>query len=139
MMKRIKMKSKMLYFKSMTLLATIALLAFSYKSNADILPKKMSESIMPNSPLSKESFLDFVNTRYHAYFHYNMCTFKNINSEKRHGRTHGDDPATLWHPSGLDCEQWAQVCKDSKMASGWLTTKHHGGFCLTARWIIWYR
>lgn len=120
----------MLYIKSMTLSATIVLLAFSYKGGADILSKKISKSFTPDSLLSKESLLDFVNTRYHAYFHYNMCTFKNLNSEKRHDRTHGDDPTTLWYPSGLDCEQWAQVCKDSKMAGGWLTTKHHGGFCL---------
>lgn len=74
--------------------------------------------------------LDFVNTRYHAYFHYNMCTFKNLHSDKYQGRAHGDDPVTRWQPTGLDCAQWAQVCKESKMAGGWLTTKHHGGFCL---------
>ena len=36
----------------------------------------------------------------------------------------------MWNPTGLDREQWAQVCKNSKMAGDWLTTKHHGGFCL---------
>ena len=41
--------------------------------------------------LSKDALLDFVNTRYHAYFHYNMCTFKNLNSETRHGRSNGND------------------------------------------------
>jgi alpha-L-fucosidase len=55
---------------------------------------------------------------------------KNIESDERQRRTHGDDPATMWNPSSLDCDQWAQVCIDSKMAGGWLTTKHHGGFCL---------
>ena len=80
--------------------------------------------------LSKDALLDFVNTRYHAYFHYNMCTFKNLNSEMRHGRSNGKEPVSMWNPTGLDCQQWAQVCKNSKMAGGWLTTKHHGGFCL---------
>jgi len=80
--------------------------------------------------LSRESLLDFVNTRYQAYFHYNMCTFKNANSDEQHGRSSGKEPATMWHPTGLDCRQWAQVCIASKMAGGWLTTKHHGGFCL---------
>ena len=84
----------------------------------------------PRSALSTEDLLDFVNTRYHAYFHYNMCTFKNLNSKTRHGRSNGKEPVSMWQPTGLDCEQWAQVCKDSKMAGGWLTTKHHGGFCL---------
>ncbi|EMI45781.1 alpha-L-fucosidase [Rhodopirellula sp. SWK7] len=80
--------------------------------------------------LSKDALLDFVNTRYQAYFHYNMCTFKNVNEEKHSGRASGREPVEWWNPSGLDCEQWAQVCIDSKMSGGWLTSKHHGGFCL---------
>lgn len=80
--------------------------------------------------LSKESLLDFVNTRYHAYFHYNMATFKNLNSEKKVGRAYGDDPVSMWQPTGMDCDQWARTCIDARMAGGWLTTKHHGGFCL---------
>ncbi len=80
--------------------------------------------------LSRESLLDFVNTRYQAYFHYNMATFKSLNSEKKVGRAFGDDPVDMWQPTGLDCDQWAQACIDARMAGGWLTTKHHGGFCL---------
>lgn len=80
--------------------------------------------------LSKPALLDFVNSRYHAYFHYNMATFKNLHSEKKVGRAYGDDPVSRWRPTGLDCEQWAQICIDARMAGGWLTTKHHGGFCL---------
>lgn len=80
--------------------------------------------------LSKEALLDFVNTRYQAYFHYNLCTFKNVNEEKHSGRSYGVEPVEWWNPTGLDCEQWAQVCLDSRMAGGWLTAKHHGGFCL---------
>ena len=74
--------------------------------------------------------LDFVNTRYQAYFHYNMCTFKNLNEEEHFGRSTGKEPVSMFAPTGLDCDQWAQVCKDARMEGGWLTTKHHGGFCL---------
>lgn len=80
--------------------------------------------------LSKQALLDFVNTRYHAYFHYNMCTFKNVNEAKHSGRSSGREPVDWWSPTGLDCDQWAQVCIDSGMAGGWLTSKHHGGFCI---------
>ncbi|MFG0254364.1 MAG: alpha-L-fucosidase [Rhodopirellula sp. JB053] len=80
--------------------------------------------------MSTDQLLDFVNTRYQAYFHYNMCTFKNVNEEKHSGRASGKEPVEWWNPSGLDVEQWAQTCIDSKMAGGWLTSKHHGGFCL---------
>ncbi len=80
--------------------------------------------------LSKDALLDFVNTRYQAYFHYNLCTFRNVNEETHSGRCSGREPVEWWNPSGLDCDQWAQVCIDAKMAGGWLTTKHHGGFCI---------
>ncbi len=80
--------------------------------------------------LSPEVLLDFANTRYQAYFHYNMATFKNIHSETKVGRAYGDDPVSRWNPTGLDCDQWAQTCIDARMTGGWLTTKHHGGFCL---------
>ncbi|MDO6809837.1 alpha-L-fucosidase [Zobellia galactanivorans] len=74
--------------------------------------------------------LDFVNTRYQAYFHYNMATFNNVNSEEKQGRAYGKVAPTTWAPTGLDTDQWAQVVKDARMTGGWLTTKHHGGFCL---------
>ena len=80
--------------------------------------------------ISKSDLLDFVNTRYQAYFHYNMCTFENYASEDYIGRSHGEVPATMWAPTGLDTDQWAQTVIDARMAGGWLTTKHHGGFCL---------
>ncbi|MDN5217000.1 alpha-L-fucosidase [Fulvivirgaceae bacterium BMA12] len=73
---------------------------------------------------------DFVNTRFQAYFHYNMCTFKNLNEEEHHGRSRGTEPPAMFAPAGLDVKQWADVCKLAKMEGGWLTTKHHGGFCL---------
>jgi len=72
----------------------------------------------------------FINTRYQAYFHFNMCTFKNAHEKEYQGRSRGTEPASMYNPPSVDCEQWAQVCKEAHMAGGWLTTKHHGGFCL---------
>jgi NedA-like, galactose-binding domain len=66
--------------------------------------------------LPKEALLDFANTRYQACFHYNTCAFKSLDSDTYHGRAHGDDPVSRWHPTGLDCEQWAQVCLDANLA-----------------------
>lgn len=94
-------------------------------------PKKSNKETVVNKTRSlAELQLAFVNTRYQAYFHYNMATFKNLHTEETVGRTYGKDPADMWEPTGLDCQQWAQVCKDARMQGGWLTTKHHGGFCL---------
>ncbi len=81
--------------------------------------------------LSKQALLDFANTRYQAYFHWNLCTFKNLaDDNEHHGRSRGTEPPTMWAPTGVDCEQWARVCQENRIAGGWLTTKHHGGFCL---------
>ena len=85
----------------------------------------------PQYELSKKDLVDFVNTRYKAYFHINMCTFKNLNSPKKiYHRTDGNEPPTMWNPTGMDCEQWADAVIAARMTGGWLTTKHHGGFCL---------
>ena len=84
-----------------------------------------------NYTTDTRQLLDFVNTRYQAYFHYNMCTFKNLHSPDQYeGRSRGAEPVDWWNPTGLDTDQWAQVVIDARMAGGWLTTKHHGGFCL---------
>lgn len=73
---------------------------------------------------------EFVNTRFQAYFHYNMCTFKNYNEGSYQGRSNGEEPVEWFNPSGLDVDQWVEACKIAGMEGGWLTTKHHGGFCL---------
>lgn len=73
---------------------------------------------------------EFVNTRYQAYFHYNMCTFKNLNEDEYQGRSKGTEPASMFAPSGLKMDEWVKAVKVANMEGGWLTTKHHGGFCL---------
>lgn len=73
---------------------------------------------------------EFVNTRFQAYFHFNMCTFKNLHEKSYQGRSNGEEPVEWFSPTDLDIDQWIEACKTAKMEGGWLTTKHHGGFCL---------
>ena len=42
----------------------------------------------------------------------------------------GNEPASLFNPTDLDCRQWARVCRQSGMRGIILTAKHHCGFCL---------
>ena len=70
--------------------------------------------------------LDFVNTRYQAYFHYGISTYDDTTISWGSGKA---DPK-LWNPTQLDCDQWADVVIAAGMKGGWLTTKHHDGFCL---------
>lgn len=72
-----------------------------------------------------KNVLNFLNLKFGMFIHYNMATY------------HPDEQwAYAFHdpkdfkPSGLDCNQWAQVAKSAGMQYAVLTTKHLDGFCL---------
>lgn len=48
------------------------------------------------------------------------------------GREWGDgtESPSSFHPTQLDCRQWARVAREAGMQIGILTAKHHAGFCL---------
>lgn len=66
----------------------------------------------------------FLDLRFGMFVHFNMATFQD--------REWGDptSPATLFHPTDLDTDQWAAAAKSANMTWGCLTTRHHDGFCL---------
>lgn len=78
------------------------------------------------TPSLADQQLDFVNTRYQAYFHYGINTYDDSTT----GWGSGKASPKLWNPTRLDCGQWADVVIAARMKGGWLTTKHHDGFCL---------
>lgn len=67
---------------------------------------------------------EFVNLRFGMFIHFNMPTFMNEDWPDP------DASPDIFNPTGLDCNQWAQVAKDANMSYGCLTTKHHSGFCI---------
>ena len=42
----------------------------------------------------------------------------------------GTEPEDMFHPTALDCRQWARTARDAGFRGIILTAKHHDGFCL---------
>ncbi len=67
---------------------------------------------------------DFVNLRFGMFIHYSMQTYLNV----EHAPPRQD--LKLFHPTNLDCQQWADAAKSARMTYGVLTAKHLDGFTL---------
>lgn len=67
---------------------------------------------------------DFLDLRFGMFIHFNLPTYS----------THDwPDPfldPSVFNPTLLDCEQWADAALSAGMQYGCLTTKHHTGFCI---------
>jgi alpha-L-fucosidase len=67
---------------------------------------------------------EFMDLRFGMYIHIGMGTFLDEDWA---------DPSAspeLFNPVKLDCDQWAEAAKSAGMKFGFLTTKHHSGFCI---------
>ncbi|HTG56040.1 MAG TPA: alpha-L-fucosidase [Niabella sp.] len=66
----------------------------------------------------------FVDLRFGMFIHFNIPTYMN--------QDWADPEASpsLFNPTNLDCNQWAQAAKSANMSYGCLTTKHHSGFSI---------
>lgn len=79
-------------------------------------------------PLNAQSIEDlqreFTEFRFGAFFHFGIRTFT--------GGSWGEanQDVNQFNPTDLDCNQWAEALVAAKMKFGFLTTKHHDGFCL---------
>lgn len=61
---------------------------------------------------------------------YGMFIHFGINTFNETEWSDGKLPASSYHPTNLDCDQWIQVAKEAGFRYVILVTKHHDGFCL---------
>lgn len=82
------------------------------------------ENLIHNSKKYFELQQSFLDLRFGMFIHFNIPTYS----------THDwPDPKlspTVFNPSKLDCNQWADVALLANMKYGCITTKHHTGFCI---------
>lgn len=81
--------------------------------------KVMAQIVRPLKELQQQ----FVDLKFGMFIHFNIGTFYNYDWPDP------DADISAYNPNKLDCTQWAEIAKSSKMRYGCLTTKHHSGFC----------
>lgn len=77
----------------------------------------------PAATLSKLQ-QQFVDLRFGMFIHFNIPTFTEADWPDP------ETPVSIFNPTKLDCNQWANAAKSANMSYGCLTTKHHSGFAI---------
>lgn len=106
------MKSTILFYRILILLVLI----FS-KANQ----LKAQEAF---GPTPSENQMNWQEMEYYAFVHLSVNTYTDM------AWGFGNEDASIFNPTNLDCRQWARICKEAGMKGIIITAKHHSGFCL---------
>lgn len=86
---------------------------------ATLLSTTRAEPLQPNAGQRQ-----LIERGYGMFIHFGVNTFNEIEWSD------GTLPASSFHPTQLDCDQWIQTAKEAGFRHVILITKHHDGFCL---------
>lgn len=102
----------------LTAIAGLLLSANLFAQSSKVLPPK------PVLPVPSAAQLQWHEMEMNAFIHFTINTF----TDKEWG--YGDESSSLFNPSQVSTEQWAQTLKEAGFKTMILTCKHHDGFCL---------
>ena len=78
----------------------------------------------PYGPVPSEAQLRWQEMEYNMFVHFGPNTFTGLEWGQ------GSETEDIFHPTALDCRQWAATAKAAGMKGIIITAKHHDGFCL---------
>lgn len=78
----------------------------------------------PYGPVPSEAQLRWQEMEYNMFVHFGPNTFTGLEWGQ------GSEGEDIFHPTALDCRQWAATAKAAGMKGIIITAKHHDGFCL---------
>jgi alpha-L-fucosidase len=86
-------------------------------------------AVLPKPTPQQDLYMD---TGFSMFVHYGVNTYTNSPATEHNCVKRGEPclPASLFHPTGLDTDQWAQTAVDMGAYAMCLTAKHEGGFAL---------
>jgi alpha-L-fucosidase len=106
------MKNKMMFYRTLILLFLI----FS--------PANQLKAQEAFGPTPSENQMNWQEMEYYAFVHLSVNTYTDM------AWGFGNEAASIFNPTNLDCRQWARICKEAGMKGIIITAKHHSGFCL---------